>query len=124
MTIHEAISRIDNEYSNTFTPEQKIHYLSRLEGLVKREIIDRHEGAENINFEGYTKDTPQDTVLLIPEPYTDAYIFWLQAWIDYWSGELESYNNAMLQFKEIYDAFYGDYHNTHTPKQNSTLKFW
>lgn len=124
MTIHEAISRIDNEYNNTFSPEQKISYLNRLDGIVWKEIIDRHEGAKITSFEGYTKDTPTDTVLLIPEPYTDAYIFWLQGWVDYWSGELESYNNAMLQFKEIYDAFYGDYHNTHTPKQNSTLKFW
>ncbi len=123
MTIHEAISRIDNEYENTYSPEQKKAYLSRLDWLIKNNIIDKHQGGADVEFNGYDDNTPEDTVLLVPEPFTDIYIFWLQAWIDYWNGDYDKYNNTISIYQSVYDSFRNDYNSKHMPL-GTTLKVW
>lgn len=35
-----------------------------------------------IAYHGYDVSTPRDTVLLVPEPYTNVYIYWLLSQID------------------------------------------
>ena len=44
MKLIEAISKIDNLKHNTFTHEDKVGWLSRLDHMVCREILDTHEG--------------------------------------------------------------------------------
>ena len=124
MTIHEAISRIDSEYENSYSPERKIADLSRLDGLIKKNIIDKHEGGEGVSFKGYDENTPADTMLLVPEPFSDIYVFWLQAWIDYRNGDIDKYNNAIAMYQSLYDAYHSDYHGAHLPKSKTKLKFW
>ena len=74
MTIIEAINKIDSLKPNTYSQPDKIKWLSNLEGVIKKEIIDTHEGAEDVNFVGYDVDTPLDTVMIVPAPYDDIYI--------------------------------------------------
>lgn len=46
MKLIEAITKIDHLKHNTFGKEEKIAWLSTLDGMVKRQIIDTHEGAD------------------------------------------------------------------------------
>lgn len=116
MTINEAITNIDNLKSNTYTPADKIGWLSRVDAMIKRNIIDTHEGAEDITFEGYTEETDPETVLLVPAPYDEMYLRYLEAQIDYSNGEYAKYNNSILTFNATYEA-YGDFYNrSHIPK--------
>ena len=46
MKLIEAINKIDALKQNTFTQEDKIGWLSTLDGIIKSEIIDTHEGAD------------------------------------------------------------------------------
>ena len=55
MTLIEAINRIDSLKPNGFLQEDKVRWLSNLEGSIKAEIIDKHEGAENVTFNGYNE---------------------------------------------------------------------
>jgi hypothetical protein len=123
MTIIEAINTIDALYPNTYSPEQKKAQLSKLDGVIKRDIIDKHEGSEEITFNGYDENTPQDTVLLVPAPYDDIYIFWLQMWIDYWNGELARYNNSTAMYKTAYSNFERAYNREHMPKATKIKYF-
>ena len=123
MTIIEAIDSINSLKPNSFTQEDKIKWLSTLDGIIKKEIIDTHEGAEGVEFNGYDENTPLDTVLLVPPPYDDIYLKWLEAKIDYINGDTARYNNSMIMYNTAYSAFQRYYNRTHMPKGKS-IKFF
>lgn len=115
MTIIETINRIDAVHPNNYTQLEKVAWLSTLDGVIKKEIIDTHEGAEAVAFNGYTEETPLDTELLVPAPYDEVYLFWLQSKIDYWNGELGKYNNSIAMYNTAYSAFEKAYNREHKP---------
>lgn len=116
MTIIEAINHIDELKPNGYSQEDKILWLSRLDGRVKTEIINTHEGAEDSAFTGYTEETPLDTELLIPHPYDEVYGLWLEAQISFANGEYARYNNSISSFNYAYQAYERFYHREHMPK--------
>lgn len=123
MKIIEAIRKIDSLKHNTYSQNDKIGWMSDLDWIVKREVIDTHEGAEQVHFTGYGENTDQQTVLLIPAPYDTAYLLWMEAQIDYYNGEYGKYNNAMEMFNETFEGFKNYYNRNHMPK-GSKIKFF
>ena len=123
MTIIEAINRIDAVNPNNYSQPEKVAWLSTLDGVIKAEIIDTHEGAEAVTFSGYTEETPVDTVLLVPAPYDEVYLFWLQSKIDYWNGEMGKYNNSVAMYNTAYATFERAYNREHKPISKK-LKFF
>ena len=117
MTIIEAINRLDNLKFNTYTQSDKVEWLSRLDSAVKLQIIDNHSGAENIPFNGYDENTPLDTVLLVPAPYDEVYLRWMEAQIDYHNGEYDKFNNSIIMYNTAFDAYQKHYTRTHMPVQ-------
>lgn len=115
MTIIEAVNGIDSFKTNTYSQEDKIQWLSKLDMTVKLEIIDTHEGGDDIEFSGYTSATPVDTAMLIPAPHEDVYLRWLEAQIDYANGEFGKFNNSITMFNAAYAAFANYYNRTHMP---------
>ena len=115
MKIIEAINRIDSLKHNTYTESDKVEWLSRLDAMVKKHIIDTHEGDE-VTFTGYDDLTDLQTELLIPAPYDEVYLRWMEAQIDYHNGEYEKYNNAMDMFNTAYEGYQNYYNRTHMPK--------
>ena len=115
MTIIEAINRTDALKPNTFSQCDKIKWLSQLDGTIKKEIIDTHEGADAVVFEGYTDDTSVETELIVGAPYDEIYPMWLQAQIDYHNQEYPKYNNSMVMYNNSYGAFWRYYNRTHLP---------
>lgn len=123
MTIIEAINKIDSFKPNSYTQDDKIAWLSELDGIIKAEIIDTHEGSESITFNGYEVDTALDTIMLVPAPYDDIYLKWLEAKIDYLNGETPKYNNSMTMYNSAYSIFERYYNRTHMPIGKS-IKFF
>ena len=121
MKVREAIDRIDSLKHNTYTYGEKIEWLSRLDGIIKHQIIDTHEGGDDAVFEGYT-DQDMGTDLLVSAPYDEMYIRWLEAQIDYYNGEIARYNNSMMMYQAAFDAYQRYYNRTHMPK-GQTLKY-
>lgn len=117
MKIIEAITKLDSLKYNTYSQDDKIDWLSRLDKMVKDQIIDTHEGAESVSFDGYTVDTPPETVLLVPAPYDEVYLRWLEAQIDYHNGEYDKYNNAIIMFNTAFENYQSHYNSTHRPVQ-------
>ncbi len=116
MTIMEAINRIDSIKPNSYPQLEKVRWLSTLDGNIKANIIDTHEGNEAVVFDGYTEATNLTTTLLVPAPYDEIYLFWLESKIDYWNGEMGKYNNAISMYNTAYDEFWKYYNRTHMPK--------
>ena len=123
MKIIEAINRIDALKHNTYSQSDKVRWLSTLDSMVKRHVIDTHEGGEEVDFTGYDDKTDVNTELLIPAPYDDAYLHWLESKIDYHNGEYGRYNNALDMFSTFYDGYKADYNRTHMPKRTK-LKYF
>ena len=123
MKILEAITKIDALKPNTYTQTEKIKWLSTLDGIVKKEIIDTHEGAEGIVFNGYDDNTNLNTELLVSDPYSDVYLRYLEAQIDYANGEYGKYNNSMSMYNTAYSSFERFYNRTHMPK-GTKFKFF
>jgi hypothetical protein len=123
MTIDEAIKGIDTLKPNNYTDEEKIKWLDTLDRMIKTEIIDKHEGYEEIVFEGYTTETPADTELLAPQPYDDMYLHWLESRIDYYNNEYAKYNNSVTSFNTMYSAFNAFYNRQHMPL-GTKMKFF
>jgi hypothetical protein len=123
MTIIEAINRTNAVKPNSYDQSQKVKWLSTLDGIVKKEVIDTHEGGEEVVFNGYTDETSLTTNLLVPAPYDEVYIRYLEMQIDYANGEYAKYNNSADVYNEAYTAFKRYYNRTHMPKGNK-FKFF
>ena len=115
MKIIEAINRIDSLIHNTYSQPEKVAWLSEVDWDVSRSVIEIHEGNDS-TFTGYDDLTDLNTEMFIPEPYSKAYLLWLEAQIHYYNGEYDKYNNAMDMFNTAYEGFKNYYNRTHMPK--------
>lgn len=118
MTVMGAINHLNAVKPNSYGQTEKIKWLSTLDGIIKAEIIDTHEGASEVakEFKGYT-DGSLGKTLIVEHPYDDIYIKWLEAQIDYANGEYGKYNNSIAMFNTAYEAFAKYYNRTHMPLQ-------
>lgn len=117
MTIMEAINQIDGLKANTYSVADKVTWLSRLDGMIKQDVIDTHECGERIVFVPYTTDDVDDE-LLVDAPHDEMYIRWLEAQIDYANGEYSKYNNSITMFNTAYNAYQNWYNRHHMPKSH------
>ena len=115
MKIAEAIARLNSLKQNTYTLEDKVAWLSRLDHMIKKHIVDTHEGGEAVAFQGYTPETDPETELLAPAPFDEMYLRWMEAQIDYHNSEYDRYNQSMQMFKAEYDGYARWYNRNHMP---------
>lgn len=123
MKISEAIERLDELKSNMYSEPEKIRWLSQLDTMIRKLIIDTHVGGEDCVFSGYDENTDKDTVLLAGAPFDDIYIFYMAAQIDLANMEYDRYNNSVMIFSDKYQDFADWYHRTHMPK-GSQIRFF
>ena len=123
MKIIDAINKINSLKPNSYNDTEKIDWLSTLDGMIKREIIDTHDGGESVSFSGYNSGTSTETELLVPAPYDDIYVYWLESKIDYYNGEYTKYNNSITRFNEAYSQYFNDYNRNNMPKQTKVKYF-
>ena len=115
MTIAEAINKTDSIKPNTYSLPEKIAWLSHLDGKIKVDIIDTHEGYEKVSFSGYDEAVNMETVLLVPAPFDNIYLRWLEAQIDYANGEYRRFNSSITMYNAEYDEFANYYTRNHMP---------
>ena len=123
MTIIQAIQQVDALKPNTYSTRQKILWLSQLESMVKRLVIDAHAGGEAVEFSGFAEDADPGAVLFMTEPFDMAYLYWLEAQIHYANEDLNLYNSAMGMFHSVFGTFKAHYKQTHTGKNAGRFRF-
>jgi len=123
MKIMEAINQIDSLKPNTYNVKQKIIWLSQLESMVKRLVIDTYEGGENIPFDGFTEGTDTGTTLFMPAPFDVAYVYWLEAQIHYANEDIDMYNSAIMMFNAAFGEYKADYKRNHVSKGTGRFRF-
>lgn len=123
MTIEQAIAKINSLKPNNYSDMDKLEWLNELDGQIKADIVDTHEDSDDVYYFGYNEDTDFETALIVPSPYDDVYIKWLESKIDYANNEYAKYNNSSAAFNNAYSAFERYYNRQHMPK-STTLKFF
>lgn len=119
MTIQEAITIIDQRKPSAYSTDDKVRWLSTLDGRVYEEIIKQHDNYEEDGdnpFSGYTASDLTEE-MLIAYPYEDIYIDWLTAQIDLANADIGRYNNAIIAFNTQYTDYSNWYRRNHMPKQ-------
>ena len=114
MTGLEAVRWADTLAPNAYTTEQKIAWLSDLDGKLYREFLSRYEGVEETPPAPYTDGSEE---LLIPLPYArDVYGNWLLAKIAEANQEITLYNLHSTLFNTEYKGFCELYNKDHVYK--------
>lgn len=113
MKISEAIATLDELKANTYSQENKISWLSRLDNMVVDSVLRHYEGTEDYEFTGYDINTDPETELIMPEPYAEAYIRYLSAQIDLHNADYEEYNNTIVLFNHSFQAYKNWYNRNH-----------
>lgn len=123
MTVEKALAKFKRLYpGSVYTDEDLISWLSIVDGRVYNDIILTHEGHEDVTFEGYTSTTPTSTVLLIPEPYSEAYIYYLMAMSEMHNGESERNANSTAMFNNEYNSFAAYYNSNNKAARYYNIK--
>lgn len=99
MKVADAVQRADALRPNPFSEQEKFQWLSELDGKIAREILKKED------FSPYTYPGGGDAELLADTPYTDIYLFYLCAMIDFFSRDYGEYNNSMLLFNSIFEQY-------------------
>ena len=123
MTIMEAIQQVDALKPNAYSTRQKILWLSQLESMVQRLVIDVCSGEGTGGFSGFSGETDTATVLIMEEPFDMAYLYWLEAQIHYTNEEPDLYNGAMGMFQSVFNAYKYHYRRTNTGKKAGRFRF-
>ena len=119
MTIQDALTAIGKNKPHSFENSALIGWLAELDGMVHKELILTHEHThEQESFTPYTGTTSTTTVLLVPPPYDQIYLYWLASKIDYFNLEYDKYSNDQTLFNNSYLTYSDYYTRTHMPLQN------
>ena len=129
MTPNKVIEVVDRLKPNAYSEEDKLRWISELEGMVVRLVFQWDETylaeveakykSKEIKEDEYkeilNKTKPfvypedMDKELLIPAPFDDVYNLFLCAKIDYYNREYTNYNNSAMMFEARYTEYKKDY---------------
>ena len=101
ITIQKVITKVDSIKPNAYTDEQKVEWISKVEGTIQAEIMDVAES----DIVEYDWNTDSETELIVKAPYYDLYNFYLEAMIDYYNKEFSSYENSMVMFNNAFEEY-------------------
>lgn len=119
MKIIEVIGRVDENKPNSYSTENKIEWLSKLDLIIENQILKTHEGKTTEDFKGYNEETNTQTELLAPAPYDSMYQYWLEAQIDLANGEYNKYNVSITLFNTEFQTFENYYNRNNMPISKS-----
>lgn len=118
MTIIQAISTTDEMKPNAMSATLKYKYLTEIEQLVHDEVLMRHvHPPEQETKPVYTEDTDDDTELLVPDPYSMLYVYWLMSKIDIQTQEDGRYNVDRAHFENAWETMSDWWTRNHRPIQ-------
>ena len=124
MTVSEAVFLVDKMKPNRFSPEEKYRWLTDIDGMIVRELIDTHEDSPLTGeYKGYLLGRDDDVELIAPAPYDVLYRWYLESQIDLANMEIAKYNNSRNLFNQAYLTYTDRYNRTHMPRQRGGFKF-
>ena len=116
MNIQEALDFADGLKPNMMPAQMKIAFLQEIDQLIYKEILLKHEHTEEQEvLPEYDTGTDRGTELLVPDPYSMLYPYWLMSKIDLQNLEMDKYNNDRALFENAYNTMQDWWTRTYMP---------
>ena len=116
MLLQEAIDMADEMKPNMMSSRLKHKYLTEIEQLIHAEILMKHAHTpEQETKPEYTEESERETVLLVPDPYSMVYVYWLMSKIDIQNQEDGRYNIDRAHFENAYQTMSDWWNRTYLP---------
>ena len=112
MTVGDAITAANSICPNEIEDDVKAMWLQNLDGQLILETINHFDDNDE-SMPTYSSDTDN---LLVEEPYTEMYVYFLVAQINFYRSEFERYNANTQMYNEIHDKWADMYQREHTAK--------
>lgn len=116
MKLKEAISQFDELLPNSLSDSLKTKWISEIDNLVcdlhMNYVLSEDETAKFAAWSSYT-EADSDTELLIPEPYEDAYLYYMTSKLNYIQQDIPRYNNSQAMYQNLWDKYSGGVNRTH-----------
>lgn len=128
MTIKKAIADLAEIKPHQYSDTKIVELLYKLDAQIYDEVIIKHQNTNetgNGDLErpaAYDAEQDINKELLVPDPYSDMYLSWLAAQVDYWNGEYTRFNNTITMYNNDYDIFASWFTRTHMPKQPAVVE--
>jgi hypothetical protein len=116
MKISKVLETVNRRKPNAVDDEDKFKWLSDLDQSIFEDIISKAEDT-TIDFKSYVYDSDMEKDLIVPDHYSELYIYYLFAKIDADNEEFNSYNNFMTLYNDLFDKFAAYYRRNHIPKK-------
>lgn len=124
MTINSCLDLLDQLTGNQIDRAIKVMWLSNLDRVIYEDILKKHVGTDETEFEGYDGDTDGDTTLLAPPPYDEVYRWYLEMQVHDANGEIVRCNNATAKYNAAMLSYMDYINRTYMPKGVKNLKLW
>ena len=116
MTANKAIERASNVCPDAYSEEDKLRWISELDGMVKR-IVHQETEAEPYRF-----PEDMDKELVIPAPFDGVYELYILSKIDFHNQEWSKYNNTATAFHAMFEDYKKAYIRENMPKSSGSIK--
>lgn len=106
MTVENIIIELDEMLPNVFTNANKVAWLNELDKKIYEEVVKTHEGYEDVTLATYVVPTTGSSqAMLVPEPYSVLYLYYLMTKVYFFDAEYGRYNNTSQIFNQSYREF-------------------
>lgn len=112
MSPNKVIEMVDSVLPNAYREEEKLQWLSDLDGMVQR-VAWQLPAEETVTY-SFPEDL--DRELLIPPPFDNVYVLYVRAMIDFHNNELEKYNASAQMFFSRFEDYKKAYLRENVPK--------
>ena len=117
ITLNEAIAYFNSQCPNQHSRDEKVNWISEIDGIVFENIIKDRENAPISEFTPYNSAADGSRELLVPFMFRDLYRYYIEKNVAYANREINSYNNARNMFLSCYENYFAWYN-----RNNKTLK--
>lgn len=143
MTLSELVAKINQLKPSEYDKDDITRWVNGVEHMAWDQVICRSEPPRmppamdpvvvNPGINNYVPDVPQfileepfkpyvyvvdaERELLIPDQFSDAYIYYVSAKIDFQNMEIDRYNAESLAFETEFQEYAKWYRRTHKPKE-------
>ena len=123
MKVNEAIAQVDGLRENAIDEATKRAWLTRVDRYVFDQIIFPREGAALAVFIPYGEGDGERE-LLIPAPYDEAYLHYLEAEIYRATREIDKYASCAALYNGVVNEYKNKYFREHRQKAIPNMRYW
>jgi hypothetical protein len=123
MKLNEAIAQVDSLRENAIDEATKRAWLTRVDQYVFDQIVSQREGAPMAAFIPYGEGDGERE-LLIPPPYDEAYLHYLEAEIYRATREIEKYASCAALYNGVVNDYKNKYFRERRQKAIPNMRYW